>query len=214
MSLASRLDPVRDAAGVPTIPPPPAGDAALAARRNGRRPADAPTPRQQRLGRLWVAGVVLVLGCTVGLNVYMLRVSGDDPSFAVEPDYYAKALHWDDELAQRARNAALGWRVAPALETAGAEPVLAVTIVDSIGAPLDGAAVEVRAFPLARSAQVTTATLAPREAPGTYAAPLAMSRGGEWELRFTVARGAERFTRVARLSVPMGGAGGVGASAR
>ena len=50
-------------------------------------------------GRGWIAAVVLILGTTVAANFYVMHLAGDDPSFAIEPDYYDRALHWDDELA-------------------------------------------------------------------------------------------------------------------
>ena len=41
----------------------------------------------------------------------MVYVATSDGSFAVEPDYYQKALHWDDARSAAAENAGLGWTV-------------------------------------------------------------------------------------------------------
>lgn len=169
----------------------------MSARRDGHVPG-APT------GRAWIAAVVAILAATVALNLAVLRLAKADPSFAVEPDYYRRALRWDDELAQRRRNAALGWRASPALDVAsaggaaGAE--LRVRLSGADGAPLSGATVRVRAFAVARSAHVLAATLVPHAA-GEYVARLPVARGGAWELRVEAARGGARFTSVHRLDV-------------
>lgn len=163
-----------------------------------------PTRRAVTGGRLWIAGVVAILGATVGVNLYVLRIASADPSFAVEPDYYGKALRWDDELAQRDHNAALGWRVEPALATtppAGA--TLNLRLADAGGRPVRDASVRVRAFAVARAAHVVEATLA-AASDGGYSAALPVNRAGLWELRVEAVRGRDRFTSVHRLDVRAG----------
>ena len=46
-----------------------------------------------------------------GANIAFVVITSRDASFAVEPNYYAKALAWDQTMAQQARNEALGWSV-------------------------------------------------------------------------------------------------------
>ena len=161
--------------------------------------------RAPKGGRAWIAGVVLILGTTVAANFYVMHLAGDDPSFAIEPDYYDRALHWDDELAQRERNAQLGWRASPALDAAAAQgTTVQVRLADAAGVPVRDATVRVSAFPIARSAQVAEATLSPR-ADGAYAAPFPVQRSGAWEVRIEAVRGGDRFTSVHRLDVPAAG---------
>lgn len=175
-----------------------------AARTNGKG-AHPPAPPTSR-GRAWIAAVVFILGGTVALNGWVLRLANADPSFAVEPDYYRRALRWDDELAQRERNAALGWTLEPNVggtSAVGAE--LRVRLADSSGAALRGASVLVSAFPVARSSHVIAAALheGTRDA-GGYSARVAIDRPGEWELRFEATRGADVFTAVRRVRVAGG----------
>lgn len=150
-------------------------------------------------GMWWPIGVAAVLSLTVGANFWVLAVANDDPSFAIEPDYYQKALKWDDEMAQQQRNATLKWQLTPALspfDRKGA--VLTVRLTDSTGAALTGAKVTVAALANARANAVLDATLAPGARDG-YAVVLPINRAGEWELRFEAVRGAERFTAVRRV---------------
>ena len=147
----------------------------------------------------------LILGATVVGNLYVMHLARSDPSFAVEADYYARAVHWDDELAQRRRNEALGWQLAPSLaRVAGDSTFLRVHLADAAGRPLGGAAVAVEAFAVARSARVERATLAeaPDEAPGAYAGRLRMAQPGLWELRVVATRDGARFTAVRRVEAP------------
>jgi len=60
--------------------------------------------------------------------------------------------------------------------------------------------VHVEAFPVSRSQNLLQADLAARGA-GRYAASLPLVRVGIWELRFTAARGADRFTRTSQIEV-------------
>lgn len=167
-------------------------------------PAPAPTaaPRRRGRGLGWPIGIAAVLGTTVAVNFWVLRIASADPSMVVEPDYYRKALHWDDEMAQARANVALGWRLAPTLAPVGPEhrAELAVALTDRAGAPLSGATVRVEAFPIVRSADVVRATLAAAAPAGAYAGTLAVATTGQWELRFTVVRGGDRFTAADRVT--------------
>ena len=64
-------------------------------------------------GSWWPIGITAVLATTVAANVWVATIASDDPSFAIEPDYYAKAIAWDSTLAQARTNATLGWRLTP-----------------------------------------------------------------------------------------------------
>ncbi|MDE3054731.1 MAG: FixH family protein, partial [Gemmatimonadota bacterium] len=153
----------------------------------------------------WPVGVAAILAATVGLNAWVYRVANDDPSFAVEPDYYRKAVDWDSTLAQRRQNLALGWRLAPRLEAFTLErgALLQITLTDAGGAPIRDATVKVAAFFNARANDIVDSTLAPDSA--GYAVRLPVRHGGVWELQFDVRRGGQRFTSIARVeAVPAG----------
>jgi nitrogen fixation protein FixH len=142
----------------------------------------------------WPAAIVALLVAGAGANIGLMVIATRDPSFAVEPEYYSKAVDWDRTMAQASRNAELGWRVFTRLEPAsGGRARLRATIQDAGGAPITGAAVAVEAFPSARATQVVTVPLA-AEGNGVYGASLPAGRPGLWELRLEVRRGDQRFT--------------------
>jgi hypothetical protein len=154
-------------------------------------------------GSGWPIAITVILGLTVAANVWIAVVAGDDPSFAIEPDYFHKAVTWDSTLAQARKNAQLGWRLESKL--AAFDPRLgarlSVTLVDSAGTPISDAIVHVSALYNARANQIFSATLAsPVDAQAAdYTAQLPVTHAGEWELRFQVVRGGKTFTTTARV---------------
>lgn len=146
----------------------------------------------------WPLAITAVLTVFVAANVALFRVAGDDPSFAVEPDYYAKAVNWDSTMAQARRNRTLGWRLEPSLgPVSDASAVLRVSLTDSTGEAIAGATVRVAALFNARAGTVIQSTLA--HDGGEYVARLPVRHTGVWELRFDVIRGRQHFTATSRL---------------
>ena len=129
-------------------------------------------------------------------SLVVVYVATSDPSYAVEDDYYQKAVAWDEKRAQDRLNQDLGWlldfNVTPP-EKPGDQPALELTLHDADGDPLAGATVTVEAFHNTRGDDIVRDALADT-GDAVYTASLPMRRNGRWELRFTVDRGAEHFT--------------------
>lgn len=151
-------------------------------------------------GRAWPIGVALALAAVVVVNIRVAMIAARDPSFAIEPDYYRKAVAWDSAMAQSRANRQLRWtltqRLAPFTDARGA--ALAVELTDADGAPISDASVTVSALHVARASDISTATLEPSPG-GGYTTVLPVHRAGQWELRFEATRGADRFTALARV---------------
>ena len=148
------------------------------------------------LGGLLLAGV--------SANLFLLMRATGDPSFAVESDYYAKAVAWDAHQAQAAKNAALGWsaalEVAPASLVTGDAGVV-LRLVDRDGRPVAGAKVTLEAFHNARAAAVVHAVLE-ENAEHAYLAQAPVVRPGLWEFRIAAERGVDLFTSTLEQDVP------------
>ena len=153
-------------------------------------------------GTVWPVAVTAILGITVAANIWLIRIANNDPSFAIEENYYQRGVRWDDELAQRAHNQALGWRVVATMSTEreSSGERLHIALTDSAVMPIDGASIVVKAVHIARASEPVEVTLA-QLAPGEYEARVPVQRAGLWELRIDVRRGAERFTATERLDV-------------
>jgi len=147
-------------------------------------------------GAHWPFLLAGLLAAGVGANVYLLVRASTDPSFSVEPDYYAKAVAWDAHAAQLRKNADLGWTADLSTGAAG----VVVRLSDREGRPVAGARVDLEAFPLARGNQVVNGSLLETADHG-YRADLPIKRPGLWEFRLTAVRDADAFTAVVQQDV-------------
>ena len=156
----------------------------------------------RRRGWYWPVGLAALLVGSAGANIALVVITSRDASFAVEPDYYAKALAWDETMAQEARNEALGWSLALGVEPTGerGRMTVAARLTDRAGVPLEGARVAIEALHNARANRVLTATLEPRR-PG-YVTVMPLARPGLWEFRVRVTRGPDVFTATLMRDVP------------
>ncbi|MBK8249689.1 MAG: FixH family protein [Gemmatimonadetes bacterium] len=148
----------------------------------------------------WPIGVAMALLLSAGANILVMFIAKADPAFAVEPDYYQKAVTWDATMAQARTNASLGWAASGALTLAapGTPGRVSVSLVGAGGTPLTDAIVSVEAMHNARASQRYEAVLTAVGA-GRYAAALDAHRPGEWEVRVRATRGDERFTQSLRI---------------
>ena len=148
-------------------------------------------------GAIWPYLIAGALALHVVISLIVVFVATSDPSYAVEEDYYQKALAWDDKRAQDRTNDALGWHidftVTPPVRP-GDQPTLEVAVHDSTGLPLSGAVVSVETFHISRSDDILRASLQSTDEAGVYRTALPMRPNGRWELRFTVDRNGQRFT--------------------
>ncbi len=148
----------------------------------------------------WPLAITAVLVGQVVFGIWMSHVANDDPHFAVEPNYYAKAINWDATMAQSRADKALGWKSAATLtRAAGNSATLHVTLRDSTGAPVHADSVTVTALAIAHSLKVNALSLTP-DATG-YAAPVPVAGTGLWEVEVRAVRGTDVFTSTLRTEL-------------
>jgi nitrogen fixation protein FixH len=152
-------------------------------------------------GMGWPIGVTVILGTTIAANLWVMKIANSDPSFAIEPDYYRKAVHYDSTMAQQRTNAALGWGVATQLAPIGDGTAtrLTVTLRDVQERPLSGAHVAIMTRYNARANDTLTAVLT-EAAPGRYETSLPIAHPGEWEVRVDATRAGQRFEASTRVT--------------
>jgi hypothetical protein len=145
-------------------------------------------------GAVWPFVIAGALALHVLGSLVMVYFATSNESYAVEPDYYAKALAWDSKRAQDRHNTELGWRLEFTVEPAppGRDPILKVDLTGEDGEAVVGARVAVETFSNIRRDEILTATLAPTES--GYEAAVPMRGSGLWEFRFAVKRDDELFT--------------------
>ncbi|MFZ2874392.1 MAG: FixH family protein [Phycisphaerales bacterium] len=97
--------------------------------------------------KVW-PGIIFVLFGVNFLVVAVTVVGASRTASPIEPDYYTKALNWDQTQAQAQRNRSLGWSVTPSVHS-GPEgrPRLFLTVLDGAGNPMRAATVKGRVPP-------------------------------------------------------------------
>jgi len=187
---------------------------------SGRCP-DAGAPRSVRTsrGHRWVAMIFGLIGLNMTIVGFTLYFALTDKSSAIEPDYYARALKYDEVIQQRAASAALGWKATASLRPSpsGTSVELVVNLVDREGHAVERADVTATAFASVRAGERQTLTLredreaptievgaTPRAVAGTYAAPMRLSAPGVWRVDVTAKRGRDTFAQQTDLFVPGG----------
>jgi nitrogen fixation protein FixH len=148
----------------------------------------------KKKGGYWPLLIVLLSAIVLVPNAVLVYLATNDPSFAVEEDYYQKALAWDETMDQERRNEALGWSVDVGFAPGDPGRVrVHADLLDRDGRAIDGAAVQIAMFHNARASNILTAAMVPDD-DGGYVASLPLRRPGLWELRFEIVHGDDRFT--------------------
>lgn len=157
-------------------------------------------------GRFWAwvpAGLLGSMLLGLGSLAY---IAIDDPGFALEPNYYDKAVHWDRSQAEARASQELGYRLelaAPLILAADGSVEVELSLLDRAGLPLTGAEVRVDMFANASANHIEHLSL--REvAPGRYSASLPQGALGLWELRCAVNHGGRRYQQTLRRDVGKG----------
>lgn len=164
-----------------------------------------------KAGMGWPIGIIAILGASVAANMVMMRIANNDPSFAVEPDYYRKAVFYDSTMAQTHRNLDLGWDVQTSADSIvqGKPTRLRVVLRDERARPVLGAVVQATVLFNARANDLTTATLTD-EGTGVYSATLPINAPGVWEVRVNATRDTSHFTSSTRLTAVRSATQGAG----
>ena len=126
--------------------------------------SDNAARKETRSRIFWVGFICVLLSCQVMLMFVAVYLAVSDGSFAVEPDYYQKSLDWDSKIAQLRNNERLGWQSNIALgdnATIYGERSLTCQLQDAEGEPLDGAVIDVIAFPHSRGSEREAVTMTP-----------------------------------------------------
>ncbi|MEM9589508.1 MAG: FixH family protein [Planctomycetota bacterium] len=156
---------------------------------------------------IWPGVVVALLGGHVVVCLVAVALATGDPSAAVEPDYYQRAVNWDSIQRAKRESAALGWtttvEVSDTRDPLG-KRMVTLKIVDREGQPVAGFNCELMLYHRARANNRETLMLTENE-PGCYSSSATIRREGFWEYRLAATSGMQnylwedvQFVRVAR----------------
>lgn len=150
-------------------------------------------PRTRQRGWYWpliIVGMLLVhASLIVGTIIY---VGGKRDTY-VDPDYYAKAIDWDNQREMKELAEKKGWDVSISAIPVGddqAQRVISVTLTDQQGAAIDDAIVHVVCFnPNEMSNRVSQEL--DRQGRGVYEHKMPIERPGIWSCSITIQRFGE-----------------------
>jgi hypothetical protein len=156
--------------------------------------ADAVLHLERSTQRLWTAGIIGFFSLQALLWTVAIWLTARDPSFAVHPNYEARAEGWDAVVRTTRASELLGWKlsiVAPA-ERSNDEVAIVLSLADENGQPVSGADIEVRLFHQARAGHVQQLR-AMESTPGSYGVSAILDRPGLWRFVGQAHRGESLF---------------------
>jgi nitrogen fixation protein FixH len=161
---------------------------------NTTEPSRTPGPDRPRGAKRWPAFIFALIGLQLALGAITVYFATNDPSFAIEPDAYEKALNWDERAEARRASEALGWTCDLRVGQSDGlgDRYLFLTVTDRDGRPLESATVRGLAFHQARAAERFALEFRP-VSPGLYRAKAALRRDGRWSVQLTVERDEDVF---------------------
>lgn len=166
------------------------------------QPTSVPSAEPSRAWR-WPAGILALLFCHMIAMGVVVFVATRDPSFAVEPQAYKRAVAWDSARAEQRASDQLGWstsiQVSAVMDPIGRRRVTC-RLIGGNRLAVRAAVVTLEAFHHARAAERIHAPLEPA-ADGTYQADLPIRRAGVWEFRVTAQRDADKYFSVSTATV-------------
>ena len=155
------------------------------------------TPVRPRRHMKWPLIVIGLLTGHVSVMVVAVVIATHDKSFAVLPDYYQKAVHWDDTQAELRASERLGWQCA-FTPSADVDPLgrrsVTFTLVDAAGKGIAGADVQVTYFHHARPAELLKATLQTDQS-GRATQTIPMRNEGFWQVNVRASKDGQKFVQ-------------------
>ena len=158
------------------------------------RPAAAaskPPPRRRR----WPIIIAALLVAHTALMITFVAIATRDPNFSVDPDYYGKAIRWDQQQARQRASDLLGWQADLMIEGPQRQPIL--TLTDGMGRPIPSISASATYFHYAHAQDVRTTVFNVNYAqPTRFMADVLLPYAGEWEFHVTASTpGGQEFLK-------------------
>lgn len=166
-------------------------------------------PTRPAGGGKWKLLVGALLVGHVCLMATIALVAGRGDNYTVVPDYYRRAINFDKEQELKRQSAALGWNVkidAAGQPDAAGQRAVTFHLVDSQGAGIDGAALDVMYFHHANGDAIRNLRLEERDCRGgKFSLPVLMQKPGMWEFQLRAVARGQTYVQTTRLMVGMPG---------
>lgn len=150
----------------------------------------------------WPIIVITLLVIHVGLMLTAVAIATADRSFAVTPNYYQKAVHWDQTKALQQASDKLGWKaqvlVGSDLDALNQREI-SIELKDADGHEVTADKGELRLFHYSRGNDIQTIALKARD--GKLVGSASLGHPGFYEFQLTATRGSQTFVEIATRHV-------------
>lgn len=152
----------------------------------------APSPRRpfELSGRVVLAGLIGFFFVVAGVNAIMMTVAIRTMPGADVRSAYETSQHFNGEIARMHAQDARGWQAQADIHRAGADAVIALTLRDRQGLPVQGLAVDAKLLHPATRQEDRDTALA-ETAPGSYSAQVPALHSGAWTVLIDARRDGE-----------------------
>ncbi len=131
----------------------------------------------------WVVFILMFFLIQAVIWTIAISITATDQSHAVVSGYDQKALNWDERKRVIQKSKALGWNVQVNVDSQTdifKNRTVSLVLNDRLGAPINKASIDVRAFHRGRAAEVQEVQFK-QVGPGVYSANLKIDRSGNWQ---------------------------------
>ncbi|GIW99150.1 MAG: hypothetical protein KatS3mg111_2483 [Pirellulaceae bacterium] len=142
------------------------------------------TATERRARRRWLSIIVGLLALQIAIGVGSIVLAVRDPTVAVTPNYYERAVNWDVTRRARLRTLQLGWKidyVVLAPEKHASQRELRVFVRTADDQPVAELQLFGQAFHHARGNEIHQLQFDEIEA-GVYQADVPIVQGGLWQI--------------------------------
>jgi len=156
--------------------------------------------RSARHSWRWPLIVVGILGVHVTGMMTATLIATRDKSFIVLPNYYQKALEWDQRKSDLAAADKLGWNQRVTMsdfDAANQTQFIRIEMIDRNQQPIEGLSISITAAPETHPDRFQTFQLI-SESPGSYVGQLMVIRSGAWSIDIDAKRGKEHYVSIAK----------------
>jgi len=154
---------------------------------------------------LWPGMVVALLLMSVVMVTITVTAAVNDPSFAVDPDYYKEHIDWNARKQAQAASDALGWEATITVASSPNDDGLhSVELVlrDRDGQPVEGAVARADTYHYARAHQRYTLSFVPMaDKPGHYVARAPINHDGIWAFELKADKGQAHYLHTVKRTL-------------
>lgn len=141
---------------------------------------------EKRARRFWTAGIVGLLSLQICVGGAALYLANSDPTVAIIPDYYHKAVNWDATRRSMKLTQQLGWQIDVSVgDAAQGARTISLSLSSDTSHPIDNQRVTAEVYHHACGDEVFELSFL-EAGDGRYWAECPLVQAGLWQVTFQI----------------------------